>query len=272
MLPAMHAIVRGSLAVALLAAAGTPEPPEASSPVPGQAPALKVAVRCTKRSLPAGTDCVALPPVREPLSGARQRRLARQQPTAPGLRHSERQQVPRKPDRSPRFTDYQLPVDPVLSVAMLDDAPDSDAGELAVRIDADPNSPISLVELNGQNGPAEVVLVGQLRGVTVITRHRVAAADGEREYLAFYGHLGKPGPRIVNGARLSPLEVVGFVGSGAGTSQAWFSLETRLMRGPLQLPVQHLNELLPLSVATDVRNVLPLLGSSPAPSSSAPTP
>ena len=104
-----------------------------------------------------------------------------------------------------------------------------------------------------------MVLVGQLYGVTVVVRQRVKSAAGERDYLVFYGQLDRPGPSIVNGARLGPMAVIGYV-ADAGDDEASLYLEVRQERGGMRRPTEHLSQLVQgaVSVAVDPRNVLPL--------------
>ncbi len=72
-----------------------------------------------------------------------------------------------------------------------DEAPPPGQRELGIRIAADRGRPALLVDLEGQEGGAEVVAVGELYGITVVVLHHVRAAAGSplRDYLAFYGRL-----------------------------------------------------------------------------------
>ncbi len=172
--------------------------------------------------------------------------------------------IARLPNRPEQFSRYQLPVDPVLAV--LHPTDDMQTGrliqttpQLGIRIETGEGSPVTLVELEGQEGPADVLLVGQLHGITVVTRHRIRGAKGVQDYLVLYGQLARPGPRITNGASLSPLSVIGFVGAGHDDETPQLALEIRRVLSPLEAPKQLSDLLNPArTLAVDPRNLLPL--------------
>jgi hypothetical protein len=176
-------------------------------------------------------------------------------------RQTPHELVPRLPDRPAAFQSYQLPVDPVFAVDPPMLAPDD--GEppmLGIEIVTDAQSVVTLVDLEGQRGQAEVVLVGELYGVTVVVRHHVMIGDREREYLVFYGNLDRPGPSIVNGARLGPMAVIGYVPEAPSDDDAYLYLEVRQPREGAAAQPEHLSQLARDShaVAVDPRNVLPI--------------
>jgi hypothetical protein len=270
---AMHALVKGACAAAIIAAMGRPTEVSSPAPEPRAAPvsqgAPELAERrlagCPERSLPLGLPlglplCVPLPPVNRVTTSARTRRLAIAPPSETFLRtRGPREIIPRLPDRPEPFADYQLPVDPVLSVttpAATTMAQPED--RLGITIEAEAGAPVNLVELEGHSGQPEVVLVGQLHGVTVVVRQPVEGPSGPRNYLVVYGNLDRPGPRIVNGARLGTMEVIGYLGEDDAGAQLY--LEVRLERTALDRPAEHLTQLVSsgVSVAVDPRNVLPL--------------
>ncbi|RLB61010.1 MAG: hypothetical protein DRI90_12355 [Deltaproteobacteria bacterium] len=295
LLQVMHPLVKGACAAAVIAAIGrptevsSPAPDLSATPVAEATPALADPQQagCKRRflplaapssgvrasgPLPSGLDhgaprgplfCVPLPPAKRAKTSARSRRLAIAPPSVSFLRtHGPRELIPRLPDRPEPFADYQLPVDPVLSVttpgaasAASDAQPDD---RLGITIEAEPAAPVTLVDLEGHSGQPEVVLVGQLVGVTVVVRQQVQGPAGPRSYLVIYGNLNRPGPRIVNGARLGAMEVIGTLGDD--DEQAHLYLEIRLERGALDRPTEHLSQLVSsgVSVAVDPRNVLPL--------------
>ena len=285
-LEAMHPLVKGACAAAVLAAIGrptevsSPAPDPVSKPMTEAAPELAKAApelanrrpaSCKRRSLPLGPRsgelerggrpfCLPLPPAERARAGARSRRLAVAPPSETFLRtHAPRELIPRLPDRPEPFADYQLPVDPALSVTTPAAAGAAQPGDrLGITIEAEAGAPVTLVDLEGHTGQPEVVLVGQLMGVTVVIRHPVQGPAGPRDYLVIYGNLDRPGPRIVNGARLGPMEVIGYVGDD--DLGAHLYLEVRLERGALNRPAEHLSQLVStgVSVAVDPRNVLPL--------------
>ena len=155
-----------------------------------------------------------------------------------------------------------MPVDPFLTVQEPDDqqeAPLTGPTRRVVRIGCDDESPVSLVEVEGQTGGAVVVAVGQLDGITVVTRHRTETPSGPRDYLLIHGNLSRPGPSVVNGARLGPMAVVGFVGRDPTSDDAFLSLETRQLRPDAAEQADHLSDWLRVSLACDPRNVLALV-------------
>ena len=99
--------------------------------------------------------------------------------------------------------------------------------------------------------------MGHLEGVTVVIRQQVQGPAGLRDYLVVYGHLGRPGPGIVNGARLGPMAVIGTLSDEEADAQLY--LEVRMERGAMDRPTEHLSQLVSdsVSVAVDPRNVLP---------------
>lgn len=124
-----------------------------------------------------------------------------------------------------------------------------------LALHAGANSAAELVELDGQRGAADVVAVGDLRGITVVTRHRVERDGRVRAFLVFYSRLARPGPSVKAGATLGPLAVVGFAGDlGA------LELDVRELRrpdAPLPTTLSAL-ESAALGFPVDPRNVLPL--------------
>jgi hypothetical protein len=200
---------------------------------------------------------VQLPSEPGATKSARARRLGLLPPEEPAL-EKETQMVPRLPERPERFADYQLPVDPAITVgAPLD--PGERAREPGIRIESDKGAPVQLVDLEHQKGRPEVVLVGKLHGITAIVRHHVEGPSGPRDYLVVYGHLDRPGPNVVNGAPLKPLAIVGYVGADPERG-AHLYLEVRQELAPLSGPPEHLTQLVSpgVSVPVDPRNVLPL--------------
>jgi hypothetical protein len=256
MIGPMGALLRGAAAVALLSALDPWVPTVTVGAQVPAAPGLPAAphmpVACRGKALPLGGGCVVLP-----ASGAdraaRERKLGAMGPGAVTPRFgTEAGMVKRLPERPEAWRDYQLPVDPVHDVVA---AGGGDTGEgTGFEIATDGDAPVTLVELEGQTGEAEVVLVGELRGVTVVTRHRVEAPGGERRYLVIQGHLERPGPKVTTGARLGPMAVVGFV----PTDEPRLYLEVRLEheeRTPATLSELERD---PSNVPVDPRNVLPV--------------
>lgn len=194
-----------------------------------------------------------------PDRGARTRRLA-QTEIGDAPRHFETSavadHVPRLPDRPEDWRSYQLPVDPLVRVyapeVNFDGRP-----RHGIELAGEAGAAVTLIDLSGQDGDAEVVLVGELYGVTVAVRQRVKGPGGERTFLVFYGHLARPGPSIVNGAELGPLSVIGYLHD---EEEPTVYVEVREQQADLRQPAAHLSQLIDsgLTVAVDPRNVFPL--------------
>lgn len=125
-----------------------------------------------------------------------------------------------------------------------------------MRFSALAGGAVQLVELEGQVGECDVVAVDSPRGLTVVTRHRVARNGLERDYLVFHGSLARLGPSVRLGAKLGALAVVGFVGG----EPPGLVLDVRELRTAwTQAPAEPRElESLVLGFAIDPRNVLPL--------------
>jgi len=258
----MHPLVRGASVVAILAAIGSAAPRE---PHGTRAPAADASAQlmgparvCPERAVTLENGaCVTLPD--EPsLRSARARRLGLVPPEEPKVEQQQATSVPLLPDRPKKYADYQMPIDPVIAVGEPLDANER-ARQPGIKIESDPGAPVHLVDLEHQKDRPEVVLVGQLHAITVIVRHRVEAASGPRDYFAIYGNLARPGPQIVNGKRLGPLAVIGYIADDQerGT-HLYFEIRQELV--PLGRPPEHLSQLVNpgVSVPVDARNVLPL--------------
>jgi hypothetical protein len=256
----MHPLVRASAVVAALFALGGPaeragrseKPERGALPLAGD----PASGPCPKQTLPMGSAGACIPlPNPSATGGARSRRLALAPSAAPELTlRGQAEGIERLPDRPEPFGDYQLPIDATRGVTP--PSPEI-GGEHGVELHGSENAPVTLVDFEGQEGRPEVALVGELHGITVIVRHRVKLASGERQYLAIYGRLARPGPRIVSAAVLEPLAVIGHLGEGPHPS---LYFEVRQLRAPLEGSGEHLSQLVSnaMSVPTDPRNVLPL--------------
>ncbi len=285
----MHALTKGAIGVAALASMGAPvrnyeRAPVVAKVVSSAAPVVAPLAaiepwRCGPRMVPVKGPqgkiaCLSLPEVGARLQ-ARPRRLAQLPPSPAFLKWTApTESIPRLPERSAHYGDYQLPVAEVVSVnsPMAESPVGPGRGaqpgsngqprpKLGVNIVTAPGAAVTLVDLEGETGRPEVVLVGELYGITVVVRHRVVSddADGAREYLVFYGNLARPGPSVTSGTILSPLSVVGFVGDRQDEEPTLY-FEVRSQQEALAGPALHLTELVSKSMAVDPRNVLPLIG------------
>lgn len=269
----VHPLVRAAVAVAALSALGAPAllPPVAAGSAPVSAASASDGETRTERGCPErslslrdGTgklQCVPLPAADDvrPDRGARGRRLA-QTRIGDTPRHFETSavadHVPRLPDRPEDWRSYQLPVDPLVRVYAPEESFDGRPRH-GIELAGEPGAAVTLVDLAEQTGDAEVVLVGELYGVTVAVRQRVKGPAGERTYLVIYGRLARPGPSIVNGAELGPLSVIGYLHD---EEEPTVYVEVREQQAEPRQPAAHLHQLVDsgLTVAIDPRNVFPL--------------
>lgn len=262
----MHALVKGAAAAAILSALGPPPVRPATVVREGDAVGADpgepgAALRCPPRAAPVDdasgrARCVELP--EDPRGqSARARRLAQRPPTLEHLRTaSPNDFVPRLPDRPEDYAAYLLPVDPLLRTYAPEppSAYDEQPRHGAYFAGA-PGGVVALADLEDQTGDAEVVLVGELYGVTVVVRQRAEVGGRERDYLVFYGELARPGPGVISGAKLGPAAVVGYLPEG---DDAAVYYEVRQQQAEMSRPAEHLSQLArsSLAVAIDPRNVL----------------
>jgi hypothetical protein len=181
-------------------------------------------------------------------------------------------QIPRRPDRPADYDAYRYPVpcDHGCVVSGYDlDRPDeaqrrgrrlSHVGHGAVDIPKKKGTPITLVELEHQEGTAQVVYVGPLFGTTVLTRHAVREAGQLRDYLVLFGHLDTTAPGLSPGSVLHAGDPVGTVGDSGSPELVHLHLETRRVREGVDVsrlsPGAAIDNA--ASVVCDPRNVLPL--------------
>jgi hypothetical protein len=126
-----------------------------------------------------------------------------------------------------------------------------------VRLAARPGEKVALVALDHQEGPAEVVFVGDLQGPTVVTAHTVDEGGRKRTYLLVHGWLDRAEAGIAAGAKLSAGATLGFARATAGGSLIEVYLEARQVREGSKVDPQRITDAA-TSAPTDVRNVLPL--------------
>lgn len=242
--------------------AGAPTPARDGS---GDAPS------CGPGMFPDGNACVHLPgedegedaPVLENAHRARSGRWALYD------------QIPRRPDRPASYDAYRYPVPPGLPgghfvVSGYDlDRPDATqrrgwslraVGHGGVDLPDPRGTPITLVALEHQQGDAEVVYVGPLFGITVVTRHTVREGGQLRDYLLLFGHLERAAPGLASGARLREGDPIGQVGDTGSPELVHLHLEARRVRDGVDVAKTPPGRLLDssVSVVCDPRNVLPL--------------
>lgn len=281
-------LVRGAAASALVLALGgldAPEPsePAAAPPAAAQADAA-TAARCGPRAVPEGAACIPLPAPGAPLAeGGAAARFGSvgARPDAAGARSSVQavEHIPRRPDRPASAAAYAFPIGgpdqpprfllvedaatqagAAISVAAVGDGrPEPPSWIRGVDLAATRGDRVVALELERQEGKAEVAFVGELFGVTVATVHAVREGDRVRKVVLLHGHLDRPGPGVVAGARLEAGDVVGYAGDSGSPGLVRLHLEARQLREGARLPEGDPKRLLDAAVTVpcDLRNVLP---------------
>jgi hypothetical protein len=273
----MHPLVRGAAASAVLFALGSldrpgPPPPPVVVPPAGAARGPRagadagqgtagLSALCPPRTVPEGAACLPLPALGKdgaaPLAAA----AGGHKPSARAPDAHER--IPRRPDRPADPAAYLYPLGAPGAVPALrgeGDLDRPDRGGDGFDLAAQRGERVSLVPLEGQEGDAEVAFVGELFGITVATAHRVREAGRIQQYLVLYGHLERPGPGVVPGARLSAGDAVGFAGDSGSPGLVGLRLEVRKVREGVGLAKVDLKRIADGALTTpcDPRNVLPL--------------
>jgi hypothetical protein len=264
----MHPLVRAAVAAAFLAALAalgkTPSapPPTTVQPTPGpHVPG--VTGTCGPGTLPEGNACIPLPRPGAPLDSAPAREDLDDAPTRT---QPAKEFIPRRPERPAEAAAYGFPIGPAEGVPTLLaglDVPSADDTPLppsAVEIGANAGDEVVALSLEDQEGPAEVAMVGELFGTTVVTAHLVHDGGRLRQILLFHGGLERVGPRAVVGVPLEPGDVIGYAGDSVKPGRVALYLETRQLREGVNLGALAPSRLLDAAVTIplDPRNVLPL--------------
>jgi murein DD-endopeptidase MepM/ murein hydrolase activator NlpD len=185
-------------------------------------------------------------------------------------------QIPRLPERPADYDAYRYPIPPGLPgghfvVSGYDlDRPDdkqrraaslSHVGHGGVDLPQTKGTPVKLVALEHQEGPADVLYTGPLFGTTVVTRHALREGGHLRDYVVLFGHLDAIAPGVTPGRALQDGELVGAVGDTGSRELVHLHLEVRRVRDTVDIArVPAGPQLLAesVSVVCDPRNVLPL--------------
>ncbi len=262
-----------SLACATVGSARPAAPAPFRPPLEDVADAVESGAECAEGSAPDADVCVHLPGTGGPLAPAR--------PAA----HRERSgrwaaydQIPRLPECPADYDAYRYPVPPGLSgghyvVSGYDlDKPDetqrrgrrlSHVGHGGVDLPQKKGTPIHLVNLENQEGKAEVLYTGPLFGTTVLTRHAVREGGRVHDYVVLFGHLDQISGGVAPGSVLEEGAVVGTVGDTGSRELVHLHFETRRVREGVDLAdVAAGPNLLAdsVTIVCDPRNVLPLRG------------
>ncbi len=287
-------LVRGAAASALVLALGglddpSPPPPAIVPPAAAARGAAGAAALCGPRTVPEGAACIPLPAPGAPLPEGGAAALsgpAGARPTRAGERGQAYEHIPRRPERPASAAAYAFPIGapaqppgfllvegapaqagapppagPVAAIGAARPEPPSWAG--GVEIAATRGERVTALRLEGQEGKAEVVFVGELSGITVATAHDVREArdvDRVRRYVVLHGHLDRPGPGVVAGARLDAGDVVGYAGETGSLGLVRLHLEARQLREGARLSDLDPKRITDAAVTVpcDLRNVLPL--------------
>lgn len=249
-----------------------------ASELPIEAPAYDAShlrAVCPRGTLPDGDACVHVPP-----TGQGEDDEGAPLPESSVNTHRDSlgrwvvyDEIPRRPERPSAYDAYRYPV-PCERTACVVSGYDLNrndeqqrrgarlrqVGHGAVDLIEPEGTPVHLVGLDHQEGPAEVVYVGPLFGITVVTRHTVREAGRLRDYLVLFGHLESASPGIHIGAVLGEGDVLGGVGDTGSPGRVHLHLETRRLRDGVDAtklaPSSLANSV--SSIVCDPRNVLPL--------------
>ena len=182
--------------------------------------------------------------------------------------------IPRAPERPESYDAYVYPVRPGLNGgrtigAGYDlDKPDEQqrriskdlVGHGGLDMPGLRGTPVRLVDLEFQQGDADVVFSGTLFGNTVITRHARSEPSGLRDYFVLYCHLDRIAPQVLRGARIkggADLGGIGDSGGPKGVTHLHFEVR-RLKDGVDTRTLAEGRPMISASVPCDPRNVLPL--------------
>jgi len=257
----MQPLARAAVFAALVAGVGMlgltkSKKPELPPDLPIAA-APPVAVSCGPRHLPEGDVCIPIP-----------RRGQTEAPDAldhvPRALRERDAVIPRRPERPAEASAYRFPlargVKPVVLAGLdlpADTMPDVELGPTAVLLGASTGDEVVVVTLEGQEGPAEVMFVGDIVGKTVVTTHFVRDGGRLRQYVLVYGYLDRPSEQTIVGSSVEEGEVIGYVGNLPAGRDVLY-LEARQVREGIDPSRVEATKLLDdsSSVACDVRNVL----------------
>jgi hypothetical protein len=241
-----------------------------SSPAASAAPLDADAKACPEGTLPDGPICVHIATSDGDGALLVPTKNAHREPRG---RWTEYEQIARLPERPAEYGKYRYPIPtgdhPVVSGYDLD-LPDRDqrrgrrlshTGHGGVDLPSPRGTPVKLVALEHQQGPAQVLYAGPLFGQTVVTHHTVREAGVVRDYVVLHGHLDSIAQTATPGAELEDGALVGAVGDSGSPGIVHLHLEVRRVREDQDLRKVPAGAALiaeSVSVVCDPRNVLPL--------------
>lgn len=226
----MHPLVRGAAFVALLSALGGLDRSDPADPAAAASSHPRLLAPCPPGGLPDGDACVPVPAARD---------LARRVEGDAAAR----ERIPRRPDRPEDLARYPSPVTSA-EVRL-------EGGDLFVTPEA--KADVRLLPVEGQQGEAEVVYVGDLDGLAVLTKHQVPEGERTRTFVVAYSGLAAIAPGLAPG---DALPVNGVIGQVSGPLR----VRVRLVREGVDLARVTPSRLLgdAVSIATDARNAIEL--------------
>lgn len=254
----MHPLVRGAAAAAVFTALGSldrsvPPPPPVEAPTTSVRGVDGLPAPCLPGTLPEGPVCVRIPADGESST----LRLEAEAPRPAGRSGVDADRISRRPERPADPTAYVYPIGGARPPRVLGGA-DGRGERPGVQLAARPGEKIVLVALDHQEGPAEVIHVGDVYGLTVVTRHDVTEGSRKRSYLLFHGRLDRADPAIAAGAKLEAGAVLGFARADNGGALIDFYLEARQLREGASLSDPKKLTEASVALPIDVRDVLPL--------------
>ena len=259
----MHPLVRGAAAAAILTALGSfdrraPEPERGVAPDAEVRGVDGLPAPCLPGTLPEGPVCVRIP-----ASDAAKPPLAAL-PSEPVARSGvDVDRIARRPDRPADPSAYLYPVGAgrtprILGGGGLQRTVSPAASDLpGLHLAARPGEKVILITIDRQEGPAEVAHVGDVFGVTVVTRHRVDDSGRKRDYLLFHGRLDRAEPTLAVGAKVEAGATLGFARADNGGGLIEIYIEARLLRDGATLDPKKLTDA-SVALPIDARDVLPL--------------
>jgi hypothetical protein len=259
----MHPLVRGAAAAAVFTALGSVDR-TAPPPPPGEAPATEVRgvdglpAPCQPGTLPEGPVCIRVPTEAEAGRVRLEADARNQKAPAGGRTGVEADRIARRPERPADPAAYLYPIGgarPPRILGVADGRDDLPGLHLAAR----PGEKVVALALDQQDGPAEVVLVGELFGPTVVTRHDVTSGGRTRTYLLFQGRLDRAEAGLAAGAKVVADAILGYARAGNGGGLIEVYVEARLLREGAAVDPRKLTDAA-TAVPVDVRDVLPLRG------------
>lgn len=269
---------RATLALGLFAAVasaagwGSPQPELARQPRQLSAPTQDERAPCPAGTLPDADVCIPVPEAPETDDGASLAAERNVHRTRAGVL-TEYESIPRRPERPKRYGAYRYPVELGEKARLLSgfdlDQPDayqrrgerlSAVGHGGIDLAAPRGTEVRLVNLEHQQGSADVLYVGPLIGNSVVTRHSVRESGTLREYLVFFGHLQAPASGLARGMVVPEGAVLGYVGDSGSPGAVHLHLEIRQVRANVDSQSLARGELLlnARTIACDPRNLLPL--------------